>query len=110
MPTTTTILRCSQCPSRIPGTYRLADDADTATCDTCGHAVSLRDDIRPHLDANERTTIHGYAVGGILLRRVAVIRTDACDACGSISTAHFDVRAGDDIPARLIPCPNDTTR
>jgi hypothetical protein len=108
MPVTTTVLSCSQCPN---GRYRLQDNArpDLASCDNpgCDNVVSLADDIRPHLDANELTTVHAWSEGGLIIRRVAVIRTDACEVCGTISSAHFDVRVGDSLPAVLQSCPND---
>jgi DNA-directed RNA polymerase subunit RPC12/RpoP len=103
---TTTILRCTDCTSRVPGTYRL-DAGQDYSCDVCGHQVNVPRDIAPNLEANEETILYGYSDGGIILRRLAVLATNACEACGSISDAHFDIRAGDDIPARFVPCPND---
>lgn len=99
MSTTLTPVGCSECPG---GLYSLS-----GTCDHCGHKVA-REDITPHLDANETLTDTYVIRDGVRMTRLAVCRTDACECCGSISAAHFSIRVGDDIPARFQPCPNDT--
>lgn len=91
---TLTILSCSECAD---GTYTLR-----GRCDRCGHLVA-REDITPHLDANEELSDGKTMRDGVLMTRMAVLRTDACECCGSISDAHFTVvRDG-----RYLPCPND---
>jgi len=101
MSVTVTALSCSQCPN---GLYRTESAvADVAVCDVCEHTVSVSADIRPHLDANETTTSTVLRRNGVLAQRLAVMRTDACECCGSISDAHFAVR----YDGYLSTCPND---
>jgi hypothetical protein len=100
MSTRITALSCSECPT---GEYRTSDVQGTFVCKACGYAVH-RSDVDRYLDLNERlTTRHNNTS----TPDVVIIRTEACECCGSISNGHFSVRVGDSLPATLIPCPND---
>jgi hypothetical protein len=104
LPKTTHVLSCSQCEGF--GTYRADSlDASVWTCDTCYHDVHA-DDIRRSLDYGEYLTTAYLTEGEVRLAWSTRLR--GCHTCGSTNDHHFSVRVVNDMPARLIPCPNES--
>lgn len=99
MATTLTPLGCSECAD---GTYRATTDPDTFLC-PCGYAVH-RSDVERYLDANETLSARHNNTSAA---DIVIVRTDACECCGSISDAHFSVWTGDGTYG-MSTCPNDT--
>lgn len=97
-----TVLICSDCGT---GAYApLSINSREWTCDDCGHDVT-DDDIANALDPGEHLTRTFIAEGEV--RLAWTTRPDNCSTCGSWNHLHFSVRVGDDMPAVLIPCPEE---